>query len=190
MGPGNMGAGLTRLAGTGRKRAAVLAVAGTAAAATIVGLAVPAGASPVAARPAAISGTEHFQIMSTSPTSTTLSVISWGADTMAGVDHSSNSTAKTSVDTFVYPKGTFKVTHTNPSGGSFNAKTCLFQFDGKGTFKISGGTGVYKGISGSGKFTLSVIGLAPKTKSGACNGNANPAAQQQLVQAAGTIKIP
>ena len=55
---------------TGRKRAAMAAMVGAVVAA-VVGLAVPAGASPIAARPAAVTGAEHFQAMSTSGTATT-----------------------------------------------------------------------------------------------------------------------
>jgi hypothetical protein len=188
MGPGNMGAGLTRLAGTGRKRVAVLAAAGTVAAAAIVGLAVPAGASPVAARPAA-TGTEHFQIMTTSGTATTAGVIAWGVWTAAGVDHESNSSANTATDTFTFPGGTFKVTHTGKSqSGGFNAKTCLYLVGQKGTYTLHGGTGKFKGMSGHGTFTASFLGLVPKTKSGACSMTANPTAWQQVINASGPYK--
>ena len=101
---GNRGTGLRRLAGTGRTgrtRTAVLAAAGTAAAAAIVGLAVPAGAAQVAARPAAVSGTQHFQMMntSTSQTSTTGPLLAYGVVTAAGTDRqNANGT-----DTFLFP---------------------------------------------------------------------------------------
>src|SRR5271170_997953 len=63
---------------TGRKRAAMAAMVG-AAVATVVGLAVPAGASPLAARPSAITGAEHFQVMSTATNnSPTSGLIAWG----------------------------------------------------------------------------------------------------------------
>jgi hypothetical protein len=185
---GNRGTGLRRLAGTGRTRMAVLAGAGAAAAAAIVGLAVPAGAAPVAAGPAVVKGAEHFQIMSTSTTSNKSSIITWGVFTAAGVDIQGSGT----VDTVVLPKGSFKVVHTNPQGGTFNPKTCFFQFNGKGTFKLTGGKGIYKGISGSGKFTVSVIGIGPKLKNGTCNPsqNAAPIAQHTQINAAGTVKLP
>jgi hypothetical protein len=176
---------------TGRKRAALAAMTGAAAAA-VIGLAVPASAAPAAVRPAAVSGTEHIQIMSTSPTSNKLSVIIYGAITAAGTDTEPNNSGPTSTSVFTFPGGSFKVTHTNPSGGSFNPKTCLFIFNGKGTFKLSGGTGKYKGISGKGTFTLSVIGMGPKLKSGACNPNPNaiPVALHQQVNATGSVKLP
>lgn len=176
-----------RFTGTGRARAGLLAAAGAAATAAAIGLAVPAGAAPA---PAAATGTEHFQIMSTSPTSNKLSLVVYGVITAAGVDHEpANNNGPTGTGVFTFPGGSFKVTHTNPPGGSFNPKTCLFQFGGKGTFKISGGTGKYKGISGSGKFTLTQIGIAPRTKKGACNPNAAPTVGQALVDATGTVKL-
>jgi hypothetical protein len=52
-------AGMKRFPGTLRKRAAVLAMTGTAVASAVV-LAGPAGASPLAARPSAVTGAEHF----------------------------------------------------------------------------------------------------------------------------------
>jgi hypothetical protein len=175
---------------TGRKRAAFAATV-AAAVATMAGLAVPAGASQLAARPAAVRGAEHFQAMTTSATATTQGVIAWGAFTAAGVDHESSSNAPTSTDLFTFPGGSFKVTHTTKSmTQNVNAKTCFASFGGKGTFKLSGGTGKYKGISGSGTFTFSDIGVAPRTKSGACNLNANPIANQQVINANGSAKLP
>jgi hypothetical protein len=176
----------------GRKRAALAAML-AAAVATVLGLAVPAGASPLAARPAAISGTEHFQMMNTttSETSTTNPLIAWGLFTLPGVDneHANNT------DTFKFPGGTFLVKHATKKGTahqSFNPKTCLFQYSEKGTFKVGSGTGKFKGISGGGTYALSVIGIGAKLKNGMCNPSqtAPAAAQQQEIAAVGTIKLP
>ena len=73
---------------TGRKRAAVVAMTGAAAAAvTGLVMAGPAGASQMApSGPAAVTGTEHIQIMTTSATSNTASTIVWGPVTAAGVE--------------------------------------------------------------------------------------------------------
>ena len=176
----------------GRKRAALAAMV-AAAVATVVGLAVPAGASPMAARPAAVSGTEHFQMMNTttSETSTTNPLIAWGLFTLPGVDkeHANNT------DTFTFPGGTFLVKHATKKGTahqSFNAKTCLFQYSEQGTLKVSSGTGKFKGISGGGTYALSVIGIGAKLKNGTCNPSqtAPAAAQQQEIAAVGKIKLP
>jgi hypothetical protein len=186
---GNIGAGVRHLAGIRRVRALAVAVTGAAAVAAVIGLAVPAGASP-AAGSAAVSGAEHFQLITLSPTATTLSVTSWGVDTMAGTDHEGSSNTNTATDKLVYPKGTFKVTHTGPFSMKMNSKSCFITGTSKGTIKISGGTGAYKGISGKGTYSLTVIGIAPKTKSGACNQNANPVGFQEVVTANATVKLP
>ena len=190
MGTGNMGAGVRHLAGMRRVRALAVAVTGAGAAAAVIGLAIPAGASQVAARPAAVKGAEHFQLITTSATSNTLAVVSYGVDTMAGTDHEGNSNTDTATDTLVYPKGTFKVTHTGPQTFKVNSKTCFFSAPSKGTIKISGGTGAYKGISGKGTYSASVIGILAKTKTGACNENANPVAFQEVINASATVTLP
>jgi hypothetical protein len=180
---------------TGRKRVAVAAMIGAAVAA-VVGLAVPAGASPIAARPAAVTGTEHFQVMSTSTANTPNSpLLAWGVFTGAGVDRviSSNAAGTKGVDMFIFPNGKFKVTHTaKHQKQSFNARTCFYAFSETGVFTLSGGTGKYKGISGHGNYAVSVIGLGPKLKSGACNPNMNARsiAQQQEIAATGSVRLP
>jgi hypothetical protein len=175
---------------TGRKRAAMAAMVGAAVAA-VVGLAVPAGASSIAARPASVTGAEHFQAMTTSGTATKQGVIVWGVVTAYGVDHENNSSAATSTDLFTFAGGSFKVIHTTKKQSqTVNAKACFFHFTASGTFKLSGGTGKYKGISGKGTFAINGFGFGPKTKSGACNENANPVAYQQLIDANGTVTLP
>jgi hypothetical protein len=183
------GAGLRGIS-TRRKRAGLAAMV-AAVVATVVGLAVPAGASPIAARPAAVTGAEHFQAVTTSGTATTQGVIAYGLFTNYGVDHENNSNAATSTDLFAFAGGSFKVTHTTKKQSqSVNAKACFYRYTASGTFKLSAGTGKYKGISGNGTFTLSGMGFGPKTKSGACNENANPVAYQQVINANGTAKLP
>jgi hypothetical protein len=180
---------------TWRKRAALAAMLG-AVIATVVGLAVPAGASSLAARPAAVTGTEHFQVMNTSTSNSPNSpLIAWGVFTAAGVDRqiSSNAAGTKGVDTFIFANGKFNVNHTaKTQRQSFNAKTCFFSFSETGVFTLSRGTGKYKGISGSGKYALSVIGIGPKLKSGACNPsqNARSIAQQQEIAGTASVKLP
>jgi len=192
MAAGNIGAGLRQLAGRRHARTLAVAATGTAAAAAVIGLAIPAGASPVAARPAAITGTEHFQSVTASVTSNTAPVIAWGPFAAGGTDHMSNSNAPTSTDLFTFPGGSsFKVTHTSKAmSQSDNAKTCFLEFTDKGTYKLSGGTGKYKGISGHGTFTVTGIGIAARTKKGACNPNANPVAFQEIISASGPVRLP
>lgn len=149
-----------------------------AAVATALWLAVPAGAT-------ATSGTEKFQIVSTSATSSTLSVIATGVFTAGGVDHSGK---KGAPDTFVFPTGTFKVTHKGPGKQTLNKKTCLYTITGTGTFKLSGGTGAYKSLSGSGTYKLSIMAILASS-GGKCSQNKAPVAFQQIVNATGKVSL-
>jgi hypothetical protein len=172
---------------TGFKSAAVAAMTGASAAA-IVGLASPAGAAPAVNHgTAVVKGTEHFQGINTSATATVYPVIAYGVFTVAGTDHEVNG----NLDTFVFPGGTFKVRHSNGTGPeTFNPKTCLFTGTIHGTYSISGGTGKYKGISGSGKYVASILGIGAKTKKGACSQTAAPVAQQLVIDASGSVSLP
>jgi hypothetical protein len=168
------------------KRAAALAVTAAAVAGTVA-LASSAGASASAA----VSGTEHFQVITASATPTKAGVILYGAFTAAGVDQISTSNANTAADLFVLPGGSFKVVHTGkPGTQTFNPKTCFYTFSQPGTYKLSGGTGKYKGISGHGTYTVSGIGLSPKLTNGKCNPNAVATAQQIVFRGSGSVKLP
>jgi hypothetical protein len=155
----------------------------------VAGAAVTAGAIAVsgvavAAAHTNASGTEQFQLMTTSATSSTPSIIAHGVFTAAGVDHEG---AK-NVDTFVFPGGSFKVTHSNGGAPVVNQKTCLVTLNQQGTYKLSGGTGQYAGISGSGKFQLSILGIAASS-GGKCVMNKPPVAFQQIIKASGSVKL-
>ena len=138
------------------KRIISSATVAVAAVAAALCLAVPAGASPGRS---AVSGTEHFQLMSTSGTSNTASVIATGVFIAGGVARSG-----TPAGTFVFPAGSFKVVHSKGTGTqTFNRKTCLLTVNLKGTYKIFGGTGKYAGISGSGKYQLSILAVTARS---------------------------
>ena len=141
-------------------------------------LAVPAGAS------SAVTGTEKFQIMTTSATSGTASVIASGVFTAGGVDQQGNK-----VDTFVFSNGSFKVAHKGPSTAHINPKTCLVTIVGHGTFKLSGGTGAYANISGAGTYKLNILAVAAKNAAGKCSQKAPPTAFQQIVRASGKVSL-
>jgi hypothetical protein len=130
------------------------------------------------------SGTEQFQLMSTSATSSTSSIIARGVFTAGGVDHAGNK-----VDTAVFPGGSFKIAHSKGTGTqSFNPKTCLMTVNQHGTYKLSGGTGKYAGISGSGKYQVSILAVAPRS-GGTCSKTKPPVAFQQIIKASGPVKL-
>ena len=156
---------------------------GAAGALVAAGAIAVSGVAAAAAHTSA-SGTEQFQIMSTSATSSTSSIIARGVFTAGGVDHSGSK-----VDTAVFPGGSFKIAHSKGTGSqSFNPKTCLMTVNQHGTYKLSGGTGAYAGISGSGTYQVSILAVAARS-GGTCSKTKPPVAFQQIIKASGPVKL-
>jgi hypothetical protein len=131
------------------------------------------------------SGTEFFQLMTTSATSSTIPVIAHGVFTDYGVDHTGNT-----VDTIVLQKGSFKVAHSEGTGPQhLNPKTCLGQVNQHGTIRIFHGTGKYAGIHGHGTYHLSLLFIAARV-SGKCSQSKEPVAFQQIITASGRVTLP
>jgi hypothetical protein len=169
-------------------RARIAYLTGIACGAAALSLAAPAFAAPagVTEHPAA-TGTEHFQLVGTSTTSSTGHVIAYGAFTgAAAVDHMGRATAK-----FVFSNGSFKVSYKHGKGGteSFSSKTCLVQASQPGTYTISGGTGKYKGISGHGKFTFTLLAIGAKNGQGKCVHDRPPAEFQVIIHGSGPVTL-
>jgi hypothetical protein len=158
----------------------LLAAAGGLAAAAAIAAAPIAAAS---AAPAA-SGTEHFQIMTTSATANKVGVITFGLFTAVGVDIQGQN-----VDTFKLPGGSFKVAHSSGTGSQrLDPATCLFRLSLHGTYTIGHGAGRYARISGHGTYQLSIIGLGAKVH-GRCSQSAPPIAFQQVIDALGPVRL-
>jgi hypothetical protein len=154
----------------------------TAAAIALSGV-MAASAAPGRLR-AAVSGTEHFQAMSTSATAAP-KVIASGVFTQAGVDHEGSH----NTGTFVFLNGTITVKHSPGTGTqTVNPKTCLLQVNLHGTYKLLSGTGAYKGITGSGTYKLSILAIGAKS-GGTCSKTKPPVAFQQLIQASGQVTL-
>jgi hypothetical protein len=156
-----------------------------AAAASIIaggaGLAV-ANASTV--QRSAASGTEHFSLMTTEPTTAKYVVIASGLFTAGGVDISG-----TNVDLVKLPGGTFKIDHNFPVKilkEQLNRQTCLAEFAGTSKFTVEKGTGAYKGLTGSGKAVIEATFIARRTR-GACNPNATPLVSEETISATGHL---
>lgn len=164
------------------KRIALVAAAASAAAtatAAALWLAVPAGASSAGRD---VSGIEHFQLVTTSATTSTQGVIATGVFTAGGVDHQGSK-----VDTFVFPGGSFKVAHSQGTGTQhLNPATCLVTVRVHGTYTLSGGTGKYAGIRGHGIYHLNILGIAARS-GGKCTMHKPPVVWQQIIQAAGPV---
>lgn len=176
---------MTHYAGRGRKGRLLATAAGALSVAAViggVGLA-SASASPAAA---ARSGTEHFSLMTTKPSGSRSVIIASGLFTAGGVDINGNTT-----DLVRLPGGTFKIHH----GGAvhvlkqqFNPATCLANFKATAKFTVGGGTGKYKGITGSGMAVISLLFIARRTK-GHCNPNGTPVVNEQTITATGRIRL-
>jgi hypothetical protein len=151
-----------------------------AAAGAWAGVANAAPASPAA------SGTEHFNLMTTQPSASKYVIIAAGVFTAGGTDTSTNTT-----DVARFANGSFKIHHGGPLNiikHQVNQKTCLAMFEAKQAFTLGNGTGAYKGISGSGKATITILAVAPRSK-GQCNLNANPLTNEQTVVATAHVKL-
>src|ERR1700722_4774773 len=140
--------------------AATVAVAGTIAVTGITAASAAPRTSP------AVSGTEHFQLVTTSATASTGRVIAYGVFTAPAVDHMGNS-----VDRFVFRNGSFKVKHSPGKGPqSFNPKTCLMTISGHGNYH----------------FTLLLIAARSKGK---CSQSKPPVAFEQIIMASGPVRL-
>jgi hypothetical protein len=156
----------------------------TMAAITVSGV-MTASAAPTGAH-VAVSGTEHFQMMTTSGTGSTGSVIASGVFTAPAVDHEhSNNTS-----TFTFANGTINIKHSSGTGTQrFDPKTCLMTVNIHGTYKLVSGTGKYAGISGSGTYKVSILAIGASS-GGKCVKNKPPVAFHQVINASGPVSLP
>jgi hypothetical protein len=135
----------------------------------------------------AATGTENFQMMTTSATSPTASVIASGAFTAPGVDHENQ---KANTATFTFANGTVSLKHSAGTGKqSFNPKTCLLTISEHGTYTLTGGTGSYSGITGNGKYQLSILAIGASS-GGKCSKTKPPVAFHQVINASGPVTLP
>jgi hypothetical protein len=144
-----------------------------------------AGIAVASTHSAGTTGTEAFQLMSTSATGSTSSVIAHGVFTGAAVDHQQAH----NMDTFVFSNGTVRVHHSNGKGRqSFNPKTCLMTISQRGDYRITGGTGKYAGITGHGRYQLSILAVGARS-GGKCTQNKPPVAFHQVINASGPVTV-
>lgn len=165
----------------------LLGLAGVLAATGAMALsAVPAAsAAPAHARPAA-AGTERFQLMSTNGDTNGAPIVATGLFTAGGRDHVVNN----STDKFVFPNGSITVKHSNGKGPqSFNPRTCLMRINQHGTYKLVAGTGAYAGITGHGRYHLTILGVGARGANGKCTMKKRPAAIELEIQAVGPASL-
>jgi hypothetical protein len=160
-----------------------------ASAATAVAAAAVIGGTGLAAASThtGVSGTENFQMMTTTGTGSTGSVIASGVFTAPAVDHEHQAT---NTSTFTFSNGTINIKHSNGTGTQhFDPKTCLMTVNLHGTYKLLSGTGAYAGISGSGKYQLSILSIGASS-GGKCVQNKPPVAWHQVINASGPVSLP
>jgi hypothetical protein len=133
-----------------------------------------------------VSGTEHFQMMTTSATSNASSVIASGVFTAPATDRE----GPNNLGTFTFSNGTIVVKHSNGTGTQhFDPKTCLMTINQHGTYNLVKGTGAYTGISGSGNYQLSILAIGARS-GGKCTQNKPPVAWHQVINASGPVSLP
>jgi hypothetical protein len=152
----------------------------------IAGALAATGLTAASASAAGSSGFEYFQLVNaTVANNAPSSIIARGVFTAGGVDHPGNK-----VDTAVFPDGTFKIAHSNGTGTPrFNAKTCLGTITLNGTYRLSGGTGAYAGITGHGIYRLNILIVSARNSAGKCSNKLPPVAFQQIIKAQGPVSL-
>jgi hypothetical protein len=113
---------------------------------------------------------EHFRIISTSTTSVRQSVLATGQFTAGGYLVPSKVVSLRSTDKVVFPSGTFQLArHITRQSLPLPTSSCFVQETIHGTYSLENGTGAFRGISGSGGFTLGIKGVIRRSKGG-CGG--------------------
>ena len=141
-------------------RKMIISALTAAAAAAVMGGAGMAAASTHAA----VSGTEHFQMMTTAGTQ-----LDRGSVIASGVLHrprqSITSTRQPTPARSRSLTARSFIKHSNGTGTQhFDPTTCLMTINEHGTYKLLSGTGKYAGISGSGTYQLSILGHRGKPR--------------------------
>jgi len=154
------------------KRAALLLAAAGFAALTVTGAAALAASSTP-------SGTEHWIVESTNPVSAIATLIARGPLTVGGTINLQTGHVK-------LPGGTLTLTHHQVHGANGeSARTCLATVTSSGTYKVTGGTGRYRHVTGHGSYHLVAYAIEKKVN-GKCS-NGVPYAQTELLTATGPL---
>lgn len=127
-------------------------------------------------------GAERIVIVGTSTRSGPFSVIATGFFTDGGTVNifSANPAIKLGA-------GTIRLaTKAGPAKFRFNRTTCLATIAGRGTYRISHGTGKYARLSGSGRFSTIGRDVFPHKSNGTC-ASSHPLAFQAIVTLTGSV---
>lgn len=161
-------------------RTAVAVLTALIASATVSGASVAAasGATSHSSR----HGPERFALVGTSTKSGLFSVIATGLFTDGGTVN-----IFASRPTIKLGAGTLRFHDVDrPGKVTFNKATCLETITGRGTYKLSHGTGKYAGISGSGRFVTVGHAVFRHKPSGTC-ATSRPLAFQGTITLTGSV---
>jgi hypothetical protein len=124
--------------------------------------------------------TEHFRIISTSAPTAKQSVIATGAFTAGG----SEIIGQTHDKAYLY-RGTFRITrHITHKSAPVPPKNCIVTETERGTYTLSDGTGRYKGLRGSGSFSLHITTILASPGNAQCG---RMVAFQQIIYESGRV---
>ncbi len=132
----------------------------------LVALAAPAGAGVVTPAP-----DEHLTFSFTSFDGTNLAGYANATGVVNGVGTVTAGEGDVFPATVVLPQGKLRLkVATAPGAHDFlNPQTCAFAFDSGDTIKVKGGTGVFKGATGTGTDKVSGALIFAKNGDGTCN---------------------
>ncbi len=103
----------------------------------------------------AASGPNSVELRQTSPTGK-ITVVSVGVINAVGRDVPLSDTT----DKFVYPEGNIFVSHKAlDSDDSFKKDDCVTRHEESGTYKVTGGTGDYRGAEGGGTYEARFVSV-------------------------------
>jgi hypothetical protein len=126
-------------------------------------------------------GEENFTVYATGPVSGV------GTDYLLteGVDASGRTQRTTET---VFPNGsTFNTLTVQENSLAFDPRTCVARITGRSHLDITGGTGAYEGVTGSGQVTFQAISVAERTPEGCSRTNARTYAVAYI---SGTASVP
>jgi hypothetical protein len=145
---------------------------------------------PAAGAGKSAGGIIHVYESDASLTSSVGDIILSGAISDHGKDHEGVAGKNRTINKLVLSKGSFEVDVAKLNRPTrLNPNSCEISSSGTARVPIvrGSGTGAYRGITGTTKATLTLIGVLPKTKSGACNQKAAPLAGFAWVKASGRV---
>jgi hypothetical protein len=137
-------------------------------------------AATVATASSTPSDIEHWTVESTNPVSATATLIARGPLTIGG-------TVNLQTGHVTLPGGTLTLAHHQDWGrNGENPRTCLTTVTSTGTYRLAGGTGRYRHVSGHGTYSLTAYAFVRKVN-GKCATKVVPYAQTELLTAAGPL---